>query len=523
MPEIDAPPAALEMRGIVKRFGTFTALDGVDFTLRPGEIHALLGENGAGKSTLMNILRGLIAPTAGRVLLRDDPVTFASPEAATRAGIGMVHQHFLLVPPFTVPENLALSSTASRSFFLNTSPLITRAQETAARLGWPLPSLTVPMADLPIGTQQRVEILKALMGDARILLFDEPTAVLAPQEIEELLGVMRALRGEGRSLLFVSHKLGEVMALCDRVTVLRRGRNVGTVAVSETSPQELAQRMVGDTTAFFGSQSPPSPAPTEVRTPPALAVERLTTSASREAVVLREITFTLQPGEILGVAGVDGNGQTELAQALTGLRPWTGGTVRLAGVAVPRMRPQDLERHGVALIPPDRHREGLALTLSVAENLMLEAARLPRFRRGPFLKRRELRRFAEQTARDFDIRAEGLNTPAGALSGGNQQKIVIARALWRRPALLIAVSPTRGLDVAATAYVHGRLRERQAEGGAIVLVSTELDEIIALSSRIAVLYEGRIVGIVPADTPRETLGLMMGGRSLPRPREAPDA
>ena len=549
------------MRGITKRFGDVIALDRVDFDLVPGEIHALLGENGAGKSTLMNILRGLMPPTAGTITLGGKPVRFTSPQDAARAGIGMVHQHFLLVPTFTVAENLALASPDRR-------PPLDEAREIAQRLGWTIP-LNARIADLPVGTQQRVEILKALLGDAHILLFDEPTAVLAPTEVGELFTVLRALRAEGRSLVFVSHKLNEVMALCDRVTVLRRGRAVGTVAVADTSPEDLARRMVGEE-PLPARSAPPSPkrrgeevkkeAKTEaasaegeavsgtprlpvvpaaealragaggpplaagwVPAPPelgaggaVLAVTDLSTVGGPNAVALRGLTFSLQPGETLGFAGVDGNGQAELAGALTGLRPWTSGRMTLNGRDIARLRPRDLERHGIALIPPDRHTEGLALALSIADNLTLEAARLPRFRRGIgglILDRRALMAFAAELARDFDIRASDLTLPAGSLSGGNQQKIVIARALWRKPFLLVAVSPTRGLDVAATGYVHTKLRARAAEGGATVLISTELDEVIALSTRIAVLYEGRIVGIVSPDTPREMLGLMMGGKS----------
>ena len=512
------------MRGITKRFGDVTALDRVDFDLAPGEVHALLGENGAGKSTLMNVLRGLTPPTAGTITLGGHSARFASPQDAAQAGIGMVHQHFLLIPPFTVAENLALAS-------LDRRPPLREARNIAQRLGWAIP-LNARVADLPVGTQQRVEILKALLGNARILLFDEPTAVLAPTEIGELFTVLRALRAEGRSLVFVSHKLNEVMALCDRVTVLRRGRAVGTVAVADTSPEDLARRMVGGGNILVVA---PLAAPSSTATPadkegaasgppttdqtraPILTVTDLSTQGGPDAVALRGLTFSLQPGETLGFAGVDGNGQAELAGALTGLRPWTGGQMALNGQDIARLRPRDLERLGIALIPPDRHTEGLALTLSITDNLTLEAARLPRFRRGVgglFLDRRGLAAFAGELARDFDIRASDLNLPARSLSGGNQQKIVIARALWRKPALLVAVSPTRGLDVAATGYVHAKLRARAADGCATVLISTELDEVIALSTRIAVLYEGRIVGVVPPDTPRETLGLMMGGKGV---------
>ena len=413
-------------------------------------------------------------------------------------------------PTFTVAENLALASSSKQ-------PPLLAAAEIAARLGWNIP-LNARIADLPVGTQQRVEILKALLGNAQILLFDEPTAVLAPTEIEELFTVLRALRAEGRSLAFVSHKLNEVMALCDRVTVLRRGRLVGTVSVSETSPEDLARRMVGDTFLSSPLSAPNFPVreePTKQGSGPFLAVTHLSTEAQADAVALHDISFQLQPGETLGFAGVDGNGQTELAGALTGLRPWRSGEVALNGKTISHINPRDLERLGIALIPPDRHTDGLALTLSIADNLTLSAARLPQFQGGPlgaFLDKPKLRAFAGELARDFDIRVFDLSLPAGSLSGGNQQKIVIARALWRQPPLLVAVSPTRGLDIAATQYVHAKLRQRQAEGGAMVLISTELDEVIALSSRIAVLYEGRIIGVVPPDTPRETLGLMMGGK-----------
>ncbi len=531
-----APPllgaGGLQMRGITKRFGQTVALDRVGFDLQPGEIHALLGENGAGKSTLMNILRGLIAPTAGQIMLNGQPVQFASPVDAARAGIGMVHQHFLLVPTFTVSENLALASREKQ-------PPLREAGELSQRLNWSIP-LHTRIADLPVGTQQRVEILNALLGKAQILLFDEPTAVLAPHEIDELFAVLRTLRAEGKSLVFVSHKLNEVMSLCDRVTVLRRGRPVGTVAVSETSSEDLARRMVGTEDPGTSSAglpkskkslrdsgqaiatrssvpeglSPSSPA-FPVPGAPLLSVTNLSTDGGKDAVALRDIAFSLQPGETLGFAGVDGNGQAELAEALTGLRPWRTGSLTLNGEAIPRLNPRDLERLGIALIPPDRHTEGLALALSIADNLTLEASHLRRFRRGLlglFLDRPGLRDFAGQLARDYDIRASDLTLPARSLSGGNQQKIVIARALWRKPSLLIAVSPTRGLDVAATDYIHNKLRQRQAEGGATVLISTELDEVIALSDRVAVLYEGRSVGIVPPNTPRETLGLMMGGK-----------
>ena len=499
----------LSLRGVSKRFGSTLALDDVDFDLVPGEIHALLGENGAGKSTLMNILRGLTQPSAGEISLDGHPVRFNSPKDSTRAGIGMVHQHFLLVPTFTVAENLALASSDKHS------PL-QEAADAAKRLGWSIP-FNAQVSDLPVGTQQKVEILKALLGNAQILLLDEPTAVLAPSEVEEMFIVLRALRLEGRSLVFVSHKLNEVTALCDRVTILRRGKNAGIIAVSATTAEDLARRMVGGVSeTVHVTRSGEIP---EMRQRPPntlLSVTHLSTVGSPDAVALHDITFTLQAGETLGFAGVDGNGQAELAEVLTGLRPKSAGRITLRGQDVAHLSPCDLERLSIAFIPPDRHTEGLALTLSIADNLTLGAVNLPRFRRGPgrlFLDRSGLRAFAAQLAADFDVRANDLSQPARSLSGGNQQKIVIARALWRKPDLLVAVSPTRGLDIAATGYVHARLRERQSEGGATVLISTELDEVVALSSRVAVLYEGKVIGIVPRDTPRDTLGLMMGGHA----------
>ncbi|BDI32649.1 sugar ABC transporter ATP-binding protein [Capsulimonas corticalis] len=513
----DLPPDALALRGVTKRFGTFTALDGVDFTLRAGEIHALLGENGAGKSTLLKIVRGLMRPDGGEIACGGQGRSFLTLEDARAAGIGMVHQHFMLVSSMTVVENLALAEAgASASLPRLESAVRERAAAIAERLGWTIPWQN-PIADLPVGTQQRVEIVKALLSDARILLFDEPTAVLAPTETLELFRVLRALRDEGRSLVFVSHKLSEVMTLCDRVTVLRRGKTVGTVGIDETNPDDLARRMVGDAR----SQDPESASilrddrksSQPNRTDSAVvSFEQVSTRPQPMETTLRDIQFSIAAGEILGVAGVDGNGQAELIQIFQGLRAWKSGDIVLSGQRLRKLGVQERREFGVAVIPPDRHREGLALGLSVEENLSMDAARQPQFRRGFWLRRRKLREFSKQLLDDFDIRADHLSTLAGSLSGGNQQKIVIARALVGQPRLLIAASPTRGLDVGATAYVHRKLRERAEQGGAILLVSTELDEIVALSHRIAVLYEGRIVGITPADTPRETLGLMMGGK-----------
>ena len=543
---MDSPASSpiLETKGICKDYDGHRVLDHVGFSLQKGEIHALLGENGAGKTTLMHILRGLTMPSAGEILLWGKPARIASPQDSTALGIGMVHQHFLLVPVFTVAENLLLASQKS-GLLLDRRSLRNKAGEIAAKLGWDIPFDT-RVADLPTGAQQRVEILKALLSDARILLFDEPTAVLAPGEIEDLFGVLRTLRASGCSLVFVSHKLAEVMALCDSVTVLRRGKVVYESPISATNPQVLARQMVGG--------DPPRPSATPPETgragvivtalrsgnepvelaPPSrvgkgagglgvsgraggagLLIRKLSTRRRhKDEVALENITFALAPGEILGVAGVDGNGQTELFEALAGLRPFTAGEFALAGRSITRLSPPDLARYGVAVIPPDRHREGLALSLSVRDNLTMDAFRSRAFGRDPFLSRRRLRDLADHLARDFDIRATDLGLPAASLSGGNQQKIVIARALAKKPAILVAASPTRGLDIAATAYVHGKLRECQAAGSAIVLISTELEEILSLATRVAVLYSGRIMGILPPDSPREKIGLLMGGKTV---------
>jgi simple sugar transport system ATP-binding protein len=504
----------LRLRGITKRYGSNVALSAVDFELAPGEIHAVLGENGAGKSTLMHVMRGLTRPDIGQIEIGGKSVVITSPDSARRHGIGMVHQHFMLVPSFTVAENLALGEPKSTWYLKSVRDEVSaRAAEIAQHLDWRIP-LDTRVGDLPVGTQQRVEIVRALMGNASILLFDEPTAVLAPTETVELFRVLRTLRNEGRSLIFVSHKLSEVMSLCNRVTVLRRGKVVGTLPVSETNPRDLAERMVGsehkDAVEADPSTVPHSTSPSTASNP-IIALHDIATMPQPNAVALHDISFSVMPGQILGFAGVDGNGQSELAEVLTGLRRWTHGTVTFDGRDLAHLNAPDLDALGIAYIPPDRHREGLALDLSIEENLLLQAIDLPEFRVGPFVRRKKLREYAGKLARDFDIRSDDLRLPARSLSGGNQQKIVAARALAGKPKLLIAVSPTRGLDVAATAYIHDRLRERRDEGGAIILISTELDEIIELSNRIAVLSRGEIVDIVPPDTPRTSLGLMMGG------------
>lgn len=521
------------MRGIVKRFEATTALAGVDFELRRGEIHALLGENGAGKSTLMHLLAGLMSPNGGTIEVGGSPRRFRSAREARAAGIGMVHQHFALVDNLTVAENLALALPKQTPFFLPKRDLAGQALAVADRLGWKLdPSAKI--WQLPVGMQQRLEIVKVLAADPQILIFDEPTAVLAPVELEELFAVLEQLRAEGRALVFISHKLSEVMRLSDRITVLRRGRNAGTLAREETDPADLARRMMGEAHVALMPENDPHHGPVRALIPnqplpespsadnahegsgcdssPGSAVLSLNCLRVRDERGLEAVAgldLEVRAGEIVGIAGVDGNGQGELAEAVAGLRPVSGGSARIDGLAASQaIRPE------VGYIPQDRKRAGIVPGMSVRENLVLEVALTPEARRGPWLRWDWLNRTAGEMRGDFDVRSGSLEQPAETLSGGNQQKIVIARALRKEPRLIVALNPSRGLDVNATAYVHEQLRRRKAAGAAILLISTELEEVIALSDRIGVLHAGRLMGIVPPDTPRESLGLMMGGQPL---------
>ena len=501
----------LEARALTRRFGNFTALDTVDFDLRAGEIHAVLGENGAGKSTLMNVLSGLLRPSAGELLLEGQSVRFASPADASSQGIGMVHQHFLLVPPLSVAENLLLSADKAKGGPLSwpLKSVLTEAQALAKSLGWNLPWDALA-GSLPVGTQQRIEILKALRGQTKILIFDEPTAVLTPTETPELFATLRQLAAEGKGIVFISHKLDEVLALSERVTVLRRGKVVARLTTAECDAGMLAEAMVG-------SQPAPQPPPGGgARIPPtkrvpgggqggaSLTVQNLTLGK------LKNISFTVVPGEILGFAGVDGNGQTELADCLSGMRQPESGEIRVGEMRL-SPTPKAVREAQIGVIPADRQKRGLALSMTLTENLTLGVQDSPEFRKSIFLNAKALRARAEQLIQRFDIRAEGPESRASSLSGGNQQKVVIARALSGEPKVVIAVNPTRGLDVGAISYVHAALREAQAAGTAIVLISTELDEVLTLSNRVAVLFAGKLMGIVAPETPREELGRLMGG------------
>jgi simple sugar transport system ATP-binding protein len=504
------------MQRITKRYGATLALNQVDFEARAGAIHALLGENGAGKSTLMHILSGLTRPDSGAIQIAGKTVRLNSPRDARDQGIAMVHQHFTLVPAFTVAENLALDtpSSGAEQWAFGLRRYLPRqraavALERARALGWELdPDARV--LDLSVGAQQRVEIIKALATDASLLIFDEPTAVLAEGEVDELFRVLRALRDEGRAVILIAHKLAEILAVADQVTVLRRGTRVASTSIAETDADQLATWMVGETTEESASPpDAPQRAPAEQRRPnasPALTVSQMAVRGDRGEMVLKQVSLQVRCGEIFGIGGVDGNGQRELAEALVGLRPLESGCLTWNGADfVPGKTPR------VGYIPQDRRRDGLATTLSIEENLLFDAVRAPAFRRGPFLKRKALGQLARTLITQFDVRTSEPLLPASALSGGNQQKIVVARALHSEPELIVAMNPTRGLDIGATRFVQDQLLKARARGAAIVLISTDFDEVRALSDRAAILANGQLTDFALETQDAGALGRMLGG------------
>lgn len=499
-------PPVLELEGITKRFPGVLANDHIHLTLEQGEIHALLGENGAGKTTLMNILYGLYHPDEGHILVRGTPVKIDTPSQAIRLGIGMVHQHFMLVPVFTVAENVMLGEeTLTRGIFLDRAAVAARIREISAQYGLQVDPDTY-IKDLSVGAQQRVEILKILYRRADILILDEPTAVLTPQEVEELFKVIRSLVARGVSIIFISHKLKEVMAIADRITVLRDGRVVGTTRPAETSPATLARMMVGREVILTVDKQPARPGDV------VLDVNDLHVLDDRHQPKVNGVSFQVRAGEILGIAGVQGNGQTELVEALTGLRPITRGRMNILETDATRATPRQILENNVAHIPEDRQRDGLVLTFPVADNLVLNTYYLPPFARGIQIDARTVFASATQRVQQFDIRTPSIHTLASSLSGGNQQKVIVAREFTRPIKLLIASQPTRGLDVGSIEYIHQRIIEMRDQGCAVLLVSPELDEILSLSDRIAVMYHGKIMDTLPARqaTP-EKLGLLMAG------------
>jgi ABC-type uncharacterized transport system ATPase subunit len=495
----------LELKGITKRFPGVVANDGVDLAVDQGEILALLGENGAGKTTLMNVLYGLYHADEGEILVDGRPVKFEGPGDAIAAGLGMVHQHFMLIPVFTVTENIILGNEPTEALgWLDRRRARRRVVELSERYGLEVPPDAV-IEELPVGVQQRVEILKALYRDADVLILDEPTAVLTPQETEELFDVMRSLKDGGKSVIFITHKLKEVLAVADRITVLRGGRVVGTTTPAEATEERLAAMMVGRSVQLTVEKGPAKPGD------PVLEVDELRVFDDRgqEAV---DVSFDVRAREIVCIAGVQGNGQTELVEALTGLRPVASGRAELEGRDLVGHSPNDILEAGVGHVPEDRQRDGLIVSFSIADNLVLDTFDRPPFARGIVRDFSSVRQAAEERARRFDVRTPSIDMPASTLSGGNQQKVVVARELSRPISLLIASQPTRGLDVGSIEYIHEQIVAQRDAGIAVLIVSSELDEVLALGDRILVMFRGRIFGQVAGErATRKELGLLMAG------------
>lgn len=501
----------LRLVGISKSFPGVLANDNVDFELSPGEIHALLGENGAGKTTLMNVVYGLYEQDEGQIFINGNQVEIHDPNDALAQGIGMVHQHFMLVPVMTVTENMMLGHETTRGMSLGSlsdldnEKVAKEVKALADQHGLSIdPDAYVQ--DISVGEQQRVEIVKALYRGAEVLILDEPTAVLTPQEAEDLFSVMRSLIAEGKSIIFITHKLKEVLAIADRITVLRDGKVVGTTTPTETSEAELAAMMVGREVILQVEKGPANPGE------PVLKVENLQVRDLRDQVVVKGVSFEVRAGEILGIAGVQGNGQAELVEALTGLRTIESGIVNVDGKETTNLRPRRITETGIAHVPEDRHKHGLVLVYPIDENLILQTYYLPPFSIRTFIQPKAVRENAQKLVQEYDVRTPSINTNAGSLSGGNQQKVIVARELSRDIRLLIANQPTRGLDVGSIEYIHKRIVEERDQGVGVLLVSSELDEIMSLSDRIAVIYGGEILAIIPAEeATKEEIGLLMAG------------
>lgn len=498
----------IEMRDITKVFGGFVANDKINLHLRKGEIHALLGENGAGKSTLMNMLAGLLEPTSGEIAVNGQVVNLDSPSKAASLGIGMVHQHFMLVEAFTVAENIILGSELTKNGVLDIAGASKEIKALSERYGLAVdPSAKV--ADISVGAQQRVEILKTLYRGADILIFDEPTAVLTPSEIDELMAIMKNLVKEGKSIILITHKLDEIRAVSDRVTVIRRGKSIETVEIAGATNADLAEMMVGRSVSFKTEKQ--ASKPKEV----VLSIKDLVVNENRGVPAVKNLSLDVRAGEIVGIAGIDGNGQSELIQAITGLRKVESGSIELKGDSIVGLHPRQITELSVGHVPEDRHRDGLILEMMISENIALQTYYKEPHSKNGILNYSNITSYAKKLMEEFDVRAASELVPAAALSGGNQQKAIIAREIDRDPDLLIVSQPTRGLDVGAIEYIHKRLIEERDNGKAVLVVSFELDEILNVSDRIAVIHDGKIQGIVsPETTNKQGLGVLMAGGNL---------
>ncbi|HEV5175536.1 TPA: ABC transporter ATP-binding protein [Streptococcus pneumoniae] len=498
----------IEMRDITKVFGGFVANDKINLHLRKGEIHALLGENGAGKSTLMNMLAGLLEPTSGEIAVNGQVVNLDSPSKAASLGIGMVHQYFMLVEAFTVAENIILGSELTKNGVLDIAGASKEIKALSERYGLAVdPSAKV--ADISVGAQQRVEILKTLYRGADILIFDEPTAVLTPSEIDELMAIMKNLVKEGKSIILITHKLDEIRAVSDRVTVIRRGKSIETVEIAGATNADLAEMMVGRSVSFKTEKQ--ASKPKEV----VLSIKDLVVNENRGVPAVKNLSLDVRAGEIVGIAGIDGNGQSELIQAITGLRKVESGSIELKGDSIVGLHPRQITELSVGHVPEDRHRDGLILEMMISENIALQTYYKEPHSKNGILNYSNITSYAKKLMEEFDVRAASELVPAAALSGGNQQKAIIAREIDRDPDLLIVSQPTRGLDVGAIEYIHKRLIEERDNGKAVLVVSFELDEILNVSDRIAVIHDGKIQGIVsPETTNKQGLGVLMAGGNL---------
>lgn len=497
------------MLNIRKEFPGIVANDNITLQLKKGEIHALLGENGAGKSTLMNVLFGLYQPEQGEIRVKGKKVNITNPNIANDLGIGMVHQHFMLVEPFTVTQNIVLGKEPKNKFgMIDIQKARKEIKELSDRYGLKVDP-DAKISDISVGMQQRVEILKTLYRGAEVLIFDEPTAVLTPQEISELLDIMRSLVKEGKSIILITHKLKEIMEVCDRCTVIRKGKGIGTVNVSETNVNELASLMVGREVHFKTEKKEARPGKT------VLKIEDLYVKDKRKVDIVKGLDLEVRAGEIVGIAGVDGNGQSELIEAITGLTKVSSGSIKLNDKEIANLSPRKITENGVGHIPQDRHKFGLVLDYSIGENIVLQTYYKKPYSKAKVLNYKEIFRKAQSIIDEYDVRTPSVYTKARALSGGNQQKAIIGREIDRSPDLLIAAQPTRGLDVGAIEFIHNKLVEERDKGRAVLLVSFELDEIMDVSDRIAVMFDGKIVAIVkPEDTNEQELGLLMAGSQV---------